>query len=391
MISGDWAGYAQEMIERQFPGSLALVAIGAGSDSNPDSGVTGDKVDVAAAQGSRIASEVARCVAEGMRPIRGDVSSSVAACPTSTPRVARKGSLARSVPVRRLRPDTMPRLSWRDCSEAKSLLEEIEYPIQTITFGDDLHMIFLAGEVCVDYSLRLKKELDRDRIWVHGYSNDFCAYIPSERLLREGGYGGGAEIPYFALPAPFQPGLEEKIIQSVRQLTPPYFFAEKATQGVAPRSPEESLHCLEIPPGMRVELVAAEPMIADPVAIEFGPDGRLWVVEMPDYSREVDEEFRHSGRVRVLEDTNGDGKYDRSTLFVTGLRFPTGAMVWRSGLLVTDAPHILYLEDTTGDGQADSQESLVLGLCHGQSACPSERIALWFGQLGVWFGRTLWW
>jgi putative membrane-bound dehydrogenase-like protein len=355
MISGDWAGYAQEMIERQFPGSLALVAIGAGSDSNPDSGVTGDKVDVAAAQGARIADEVVRCVAEGMRPIRGDVSYQLRHVQLPLQELP-----AKEVWEERAREETPAGYNAQTqlarLQRGEMLQEEIEYPIQTITFGDDLHMIFLAGEVCVDYSLRLKKELDRDRIWVHGYSNDFCAYIPSERLLREGGYGGGAEIPYFALPAPFRPGLEEKIIQSVRQLTPPYFFAEKSTQGIAPRSPEESLDCLEIPPGMRVELVAAEPMIADPVAIEFGPDGRLWVVEMPDYSREVDEEFRHSGRVRVLEDTNGDGQYDRSTLFVTGLRFPTGAMVWRSGLLVTDAPHILYLEDTTGDGQADSQE-----------------------------------
>ena len=71
----------------------------------------------------------------------------------------------------------------------------IDYPIQTWSFGDSLSMVFLAGEVCVDYSLRLKRELDSARVWLNGYSNDFCCYVPSERLLVEGGYGGGIGCP----------------------------------------------------------------------------------------------------------------------------------------------------------------------------------------------------
>jgi hypothetical protein len=78
-------------------------------------------------------------------------------------------------------------------------------------------MVFLAGEVCVDYSLRLKSELDAGRLWVNAYSNDFPCYIPSERLVKEGGYGGGAEIPYFALPTTLKAGLEQSIIDEVRR------------------------------------------------------------------------------------------------------------------------------------------------------------------------------
>ena len=70
---------------------------------------------------------------------------------------------------------------------------------------------------CVDYSLRLKTELDAQRLWVNAYSNDFACYIPSERLVKEGGYGGGAETPYFALPATLREGLEQRIIDEVRR------------------------------------------------------------------------------------------------------------------------------------------------------------------------------
>src|SRR5690606_1618320 len=98
----------------------------------------------------------------------------------------------------------------------EELQTAIHYPIQTFRFGDSLTMVFLGGEICVDYSLRLQKELDAERVWLHGYSNDFGCYIPAERLVREGGYGGGAEIVYFALPNTLQAGLEEKIISEGR-------------------------------------------------------------------------------------------------------------------------------------------------------------------------------
>ncbi|MEZ6105457.1 MAG: hypothetical protein R3B96_04940 [Pirellulaceae bacterium] len=71
------------------------------------------------------------------------------------------------------------------------LLDHLDYPVQTFRFGNDLGVVLLAGEVCVDYAHRLKRELNVDRLWTTAYANDFCAYIPSERLRQEGGYGGG--------------------------------------------------------------------------------------------------------------------------------------------------------------------------------------------------------
>ncbi len=131
------------------------------------------------------------------------------------------------------------------------------------------------------------------------------------------------------------------------------------TQGCLPRSPAQSLATLRTKPGLVVDLVAAEPLVIDPVAFDWGPDGKLWVVEMGDYPTGID--GKPGGRVRFLEDTNGDGKYDRSTLFQEGLNYPTGILVWRKGVLVTAAPEVLYLEDTNGDGKADRQEALFTG------------------------------
>lgn len=105
----------------------------------------------------------------------------------------------------------------------EELLKAVDYPIQTFAFGDRLLMVFLAGEVCVDYSLRIKSEFDSARLWVNAYSNDFACYVPSERLVREGGYGGGAETPYFALPTTLKAGLEQLIMDEVRRQAPQVF------------------------------------------------------------------------------------------------------------------------------------------------------------------------
>ena len=130
-------------------------------------------------------------------------------------------------------------------------------------------------------------------------------------------------------------------------------------------APEASLRAIQTRPGYRVELVAAEPLVMDPVAFDWGPDGRLWVVEMADYPLGLDDQGKPGGRVRYLEDLDGDGKYETSTLFATGLSYPSDVMAWRKGVLVTAAPHIWYLEDTDQDGQADRRESWFRGFGEG--------------------------
>lgn len=116
----------------------------------------------------------------------------------------------------------------------------------------------------------------------------------------------------------------------------------------------------ELHPSLEVSLFVSEPNIVDPVAMTFDEDGRIFVVEMRDYPLGIGPEHRPGGTIRLLEDTNGDGRIDRSTIFAENLSFPTSLAPWKGGVLVTAAPEILYLKDTDGDRKADVRE-VVLG------------------------------
>ncbi len=140
---------------------------------------------------------------------------------------------------------------------------------------------------------------------------------------------------------------------------------------LGPRSSEASLKGMRVRPGLKLELVAAEPLVTDPVAFDWGPDGKLWVVEMGDYPLGADNAGASGGRVRYLEDTNGDGSYDRSTLFLDSLSYPNGVMAWGRGVLVSAAPEVFYAEDTDGDGRADKREPLITGF---GEANPQHRV-----------------
>jgi putative membrane-bound dehydrogenase-like protein len=118
-------------------------------------------------------------------------------------------------------------------------------------------------------------------------------------------------------------------------------------------------------PGFEVELVAAEPLVMDPVSFAWGPNGRLWVAEMADYPLGSDGKGKFGGRIRYLEDTDGDGRYDRSTVFLDGIGYPNGVMPWHNGVLVTAAPDIFYAEDADGDGKAEIRRPLYTGFVEG--------------------------
>jgi putative membrane-bound dehydrogenase-like protein len=124
-----------------------------------------------------------------------------------------------------------------------------------------------------------------------------------------------------------------------------------------PYGPEAALKTFRLPPGFRIELAAAEPEVVDPVAFAFDERGRLFVVEMGDYplSREA------RGKVKLLEDRDDDGRFERATVFADGLHFPHGVMPWRGGILVTCAPDILYFADRDGDGRAEVRQVLLTG------------------------------
>jgi putative membrane-bound dehydrogenase-like protein len=362
-ISGDWAGYAQESIQDDFPGAVALVSVGCGADSNPSSGVTGDKVEIASRQGAEIAREVKRLAGGYLTPVTGKITAAVRRfeLPLAQP-PSREQWEAKAKRTDAIGYHARVNLARLDRNEV--LRTKVDYSVQTWSFGDSLAMVFLPGEVVVDYSLRLKRELDGLRLWINAYANDAPCYIPSERVLKEGGYEGGGAMVYYDLPGPFQPGLEMKILDAAHAQLDARFraaFDPGKTGGSRPLSPWQSQAALSTKPNLVVELVAAEPLVTSPVAIDWGTDGRLWVAEMVDYPSGRRGDFQPGGRIRVLEDNDGDGRYDKATVFLDNIPFPTGVITWRKGVLVCAAPDILYAEDTDGDGKADVVKKLFSG------------------------------
>jgi putative membrane-bound dehydrogenase-like protein len=125
------------------------------------------------------------------------------------------------------------------------------------------------------------------------------------------------------------------------------------------------LNDYELHPQLEMSLFAREPDVVDPVALTFDEEGRVYVVEMRDYPYGVGPARQSGGTIRLLEDTNNDGKVDRSVLFAEGLSFPTSVAPWKGGILVAAPPEILFLKDTNGDGKADTREVLLKGFTLG--------------------------
>ncbi|MDG3008223.1 neutral/alkaline non-lysosomal ceramidase N-terminal domain-containing protein [Paludisphaera mucosa] len=358
-IHGDWAGVAQEEVERELPGAMALTVIGCGADSDPSPRETPGAVEK---HGREIAQEVKRMLSGTWIDLPAPpearfrrVKVPLDAPPTraqleATVKAGGHGAYNASTQLARL-------------DRGEPLQEALDYPVQTWRFGDRLVMVFLAGEVVVDYALRLKTELDASRVWVTAYSNDVPCYIPSERVLREGGYEGGEAMAYYGRPARLKAGVEDLIVSTALGLVPEEFRSGRKVDVEAPppMSPQDSLRSIRVKPGLRVELVACEPLVVAPVAIDFAADGSLWVCEMRDYPSGMDGKYKPGGVIKRLRDSDGDDRYDTAVNFLENVPFPTGVMAWRNGALICSAPDVIYAEDLDGDGKADLKKVLFTG------------------------------
>lgn len=226
-IHGDWSGSAQLALEADHPGAVALVAIGCGGDQTPSQRGTPEMAD---AQGREIVDEVKRLLGGPWNPLRAPLVAATRRIdllfdklPTRAEWERRAASEAQEIAFH-------ARKNLARLDRGKALPTALPYLVQVWSFGRDLAMVFLPGEVVVDYGLRLKEEFDRTRIWVNAYANDNPGYIPSGRVLAEGGYRGGGAMVYYDHPTRFAPGVEDRLIRVVRELIPKEFLAPPSTR-----------------------------------------------------------------------------------------------------------------------------------------------------------------
>lgn len=215
-ISGDWAGHAQRSIEAAFPGVTAFVSIGCAADANP---LPRTGLDYVRQHAADIACEVQRLLSGPFTNISGKISSAIRYI---------------NLPY-----DTLPtREQWRKkaaqggaigyhatqwlahVQKGEAIPTSYAYPIQVWTLGDELAMVFFAGEVVADYAVSLRRLYQPQRLWIGAYANAFPGYIPSQRVWREGGYEAGDATVYFGLPNRFDKQVEELITNTVRAMLP---------------------------------------------------------------------------------------------------------------------------------------------------------------------------
>lgn len=150
----------------------------------------------------------------------------------------------------------------------------------------------------------------------------------------------------------------------------------QSAEVASPLSPEDSLKHFQLDPLLSIELVAAEPQVVDPVAIRFDEDGRLWVAEMRDYplgpikktdGKRTEKDAEPLSQIKILEDKDGDGRYETATVFADKLLFVTGLQPWKGGVIVTLSGKVAYMKDTDGDGKADVNETWFTGFSESNS------------------------
>ncbi len=215
---GDYAGFAQQYIEQKHPGAIAMFVAGCGADQNPYPRPRDEALEYCRQHARALTNGVETALEAKARPVAGPVRAALDTVQLPFAEPPSREELIKQAKSN----DKYERL------HAEVLLKELEkngairttypYLVQVIRFGDDLTMVALAGEVVVDYSLRLKKELPGSAVWIAAYSNDVFGYVPSERILQEGGYEGGGAMRYTDLPGPFAPSVEEKIVSKVHEL-----------------------------------------------------------------------------------------------------------------------------------------------------------------------------
>ena len=210
----DYPGYAQAELEKAYPGVTALFWAGCGADQNP---LPRRTVELAQKYGAELAQAVQNVLERPMTPVMGPLRSRYTEIELPFAELPTREKLAKDLLAKNKFEVNRAKLLLKQLADKGSLRGAYPYPVQIWTLGTDIDWIALGGEVVVDYVLRLKKESRQDRTWVMGYANDVMAYIPSLRVLKEGGYEGATSMVIYGLPTVWGARVEELIVEAVHQ------------------------------------------------------------------------------------------------------------------------------------------------------------------------------
>jgi hypothetical protein len=214
---GDYAGFAQAYVEEKHPGAVALFWIGCGADANP---LPRSKVELCQKYGRELADAVEGVLAGRTTAVQGSAAARYATLSLPFAEVPGKEKLAADLLSKQFAVRRRAERFRKILDDGGKIDDAYKhYPVQVWRLGDEVTWVALGGEVVVDYSRRLKKELaEGPAVWVTGYANDVMAYIPSERVLKEGGYEADSSMIYYGQPSKWAPGLEDRIVGKVHEL-----------------------------------------------------------------------------------------------------------------------------------------------------------------------------
>jgi len=214
-FSGDYAGYAQQEIEKAHPDAVAMFANGCSGDQNPYPRRT---MELAQTHGQSLATSVEAALGTHMTRLKGPIRAAYREIPLAYDTLPAKEQLLEEQKSTNKWMATHATRVLQRIADEGPLPTTYPYPVQVLRLGNELTWVTLGGEVVVDYSLRLKKDIKDPIVWVSGYTNDVMAYIPSLRIWQEGGYEGGGAMIYGTHPTRWSDKAEEHIVSTVMEL-----------------------------------------------------------------------------------------------------------------------------------------------------------------------------
>jgi neutral ceramidase len=224
-IHGDWIAEAQRIIEVNHPGVIAMVAVGCAGDANPQ---PRGAIEHMTMHGEEISKNVNKLLSAQLQPLTTPPTGHMKSVRLHYAAKPDVQELIRNTNDRSIK-GYYARLALEEIARGEDIPDYLSYPVQVWTFGNELAMVNLPGEVVVDYSIRLKNELGAEKLWVNAYANDVPCYIASRRVIREGGYEAETSMYYYNKPSAFKEDVEDTIISAVHDLLPVSFKLKRDT------------------------------------------------------------------------------------------------------------------------------------------------------------------